>query len=141
MIAYFDTSALVPLLIDEPTTTLCTRLWNEASRVVSVRLVYPEALAALARAQRLGRLSPEQLASAVVELDAIVAEVDHVEVSAVLALRAGQLAESHALRGHDAVHLAAAMAVADRDVILVTGDVALGSAAAAVGLAVSVIGR
>jgi predicted nucleic acid-binding protein len=141
VIAYFDTSALVPLLIEEPTTPLCTRLWNEASRVVSARLWYPEARSALARAQRLARLSPEQLASAVIELDRIAAQVDHVEITAVLSLHAGQLAQAHALRGYDAVHLASALAVADRDVIFVTGDAALAAASRSAGLAVSFSGR
>ncbi|CAN5819560.1 hypothetical protein BH18ACT2_BH18ACT2_20760 [soil metagenome] len=38
MIAYFDTSAIVPLLIDEPGTALAARTWTIADRVVSVRL-------------------------------------------------------------------------------------------------------
>ena len=58
MIAYFDTSALIPLLIDEPASVRAARLWDEAARVVSVRLAYPEARAGLARAGRMGRLSP-----------------------------------------------------------------------------------
>jgi len=43
VIADFDTSALVPLIIDEPSTERCQRLRNESTRIVNVRLLYPEA--------------------------------------------------------------------------------------------------
>lgn len=137
MIAYFDTSALVPLIIGEPATERCHRLWNDSTRVVSVRLLYPEARAALARAERAGRLSRAQLATAVAELDVISTEVDPIEVTADLAHTAGALAKVLALRGYDAVHLAAARAVTDDDLVLVTGDTELAAAAAALGMAVA----
>lgn len=138
MIAYFDTSAIVPLVINEPTTAVCNRIWTESTRVVSVRLLYPEARAALARAERMGRLTRAQLTTAVAELDLIIDEVDMIEVTAVLAQAAGELAQRYGLRGYDAVHLAAALAVADEDLVLVTGDADLAAAARAIGIAVSV---
>jgi uncharacterized protein len=137
VIAYFDTSAVVPLFINEPSTDRCTRLWNEATRVISVRLLYPEARASLARAERMRRISSVEHAAAIVELDAITAEVDHIEVTAELATTAGQWAHVHGLRGYDAVHLAAASAVADADLILVTGDADLAAVATALGIAVA----
>ena len=138
MIAYFDTSAIVPLIINEDSSDLFSRVWNESSRVLSVRLLYPEARAALAKAERMGRLSGTQLAAAIVELESIITEVDHIEVTEALARRAGELARAHSLRGYDAVHLAAASAVADSDVVLVTGDSDLANAANAIGIAVCV---
>ena len=60
MIAYFDTSAVIPLLIEEPASAGAVRLWDEATRIVSTHLLYPEARSALARAQRVGRLSEAQ---------------------------------------------------------------------------------
>lgn len=136
MIAYFDTSSVVPLIVNEASTGLCSRAWNESTRVVCARLLYPEARAALARAGRMGRLDPTQLRDAVAELDAVDAQVDHIEVTAALAKEAGELAEAHGLRGYDAVHLAAAAAVHDGDLVLVTGDSSLAAAARAMGLAV-----
>lgn len=136
MIAYFDTSSVVPLIVEEPSTQLCNRAWNESTRVVCARLLYPEARAALARAERMGRLGRSQLRDAVAELDSIVAQVDHIELTAALAQQAGELAEAHGLRGYDAVHLAAAAAVHDGDLVLVTGDSSLAAAARALGLAV-----
>ena len=137
MIAYFDTSALIPLIIDEPSSTMCVRLWNEATRVVSVRLLYAEARAALAQAHRMARLSRRQLADAVGQLDALADQVDHVEVTERLVRAAGEAAELHGLRGYDAVHLAAAQSISDGDTVLVGGDRQLIAAAADSGLAVA----
>lgn len=137
MIAYFDTSALIPLIVEEPTTHVCQRLWNEASRVGSVRLLYAEASAALARAHRMARLTATQLDEAMEALEDIVVELDHVEVTDQLVRAAGALARTHGLRGYDAVHLGAGLNVADDDVVFVTGDTNLAAAARALGIAVS----
>lgn len=139
MIAYFDTSAIVPLLVAEPGSEVAGRLWDSSDRVVSVRLLYPEARAALAQAARLTRLSARDLRRAVAELDARLEEIDLVEIDDTLARRAGEQAEVHGLRGYDAVHLAAALRVQDPDVVLVAGDQALLTAAAAEGLAVAAL--
>ena len=136
MISYFDTSSVVPLIVNEVSTELCNRAWNDSTRVVCARLLYPEARAALARAERMGRLDQMQLRDAVEELDSIITEVDHIEVTAILAQEAGALAEAHGLRGYDAVHLAAAEAVRDDDLVVVTGDSNLAAAATTFGLAV-----
>jgi uncharacterized protein len=140
MIAYFDASAVVPLVVSETATTLCERIWDDADRCVSVRLLYPEARAALARARRLRRLTGAQLKTAIHELDVIVSELDHVEVTADRARAAGELAEVHALRGDDAVHLAAAVAVSSSELVFVTGDGQLAGAARSAGLVVAATG-
>jgi len=81
VIAYFGTSAVIPLLIGEPSSATCARVWNDAARSISVRLLYPEARAALARAERMGRITKRQHESAVAELEAIVTEIDLVEIT------------------------------------------------------------
>lgn len=139
MIAYFDTSALVPLLVAEPGTARSRTLWDAADRVPAARLVYPEARAALARAFRLGRLTSRQLRAAVRRLDVLVEQIDVVEIDDLLARRAGDLAEIYALRGYDAVHLAAAERVSASDFVVVAGDGALLQAAASEGMAVAAI--
>jgi predicted nucleic acid-binding protein len=55
LIGYLDTSAFVPLLIEEPTSAACLEFWNAADAVISTRLLYVESAAALARAERNGR--------------------------------------------------------------------------------------
>jgi len=137
VIAYFDTSAVVPLLVEEPTTEQCNRLWDDAARILTVRLTYPEARAALASAHRAGRLTRTQLATAVADLEALFEQFDVIELGGDLARTAGNLAQHHGLRGYDAVHLAAALAAADDDLVLVTGDADLAAAAATAGLSVA----
>jgi predicted nucleic acid-binding protein len=137
VIAYFDTSAVVPLLIDEPGSEMAGRLWDLADRVVSVRLVYPETRAALTHAARLDRLDARTRRRAGSELDARVVELDGVEIDDVVARLAGEKAEERELRGFDAVHLAAALRVHDPDVVLIAGDRALIAAAMSEGIAVA----
>ena len=138
MIAYFDTSAVIPLIIDEPSTPRCNQVWNEASRVLSVRLLYPEARAALARAHRMGHVTRAQVSRFVEELDDLMSDLDHVELTAQLAHTAGEHAQTHDLRGYDAVHLAAAESVLDDELVLVTGDGNLAAAGSRLGIAVAV---
>lgn len=140
MIVYFDTSAIIPLIIDEPGSPLCERFWNDATQAVSSRLLYVEARAALARAQRLGRLSLDDSAASVESLDEIASEIASVEVTEGLVRTAGRLAEEEGLRGYDAVHLAAALAVAGTDTVFISGDQELLAAAARLEFAVAQAG-
>ena len=140
MIAYFDTSAVVPLLVQEPGSGRASSLWDGADRVVSVRLVYPEARAALAQAARLGRVTARQLRAAVGLLDDLYDQLDLVEIDDDLARSAGGLAEAHGLRGYDSVHLAAARRVSAPDLVLVAGDGALLDAATSKGMATAAVG-
>lgn len=96
-----------------------------------------EARAAFAQAQRRGRLTRGAYARSVELLDGITAEVAIVEVAEALVRTACQLAEDQGLRGYDAVHLAAALAVADADTVFLSGDWGLLAAAVRVGLAVA----
>jgi predicted nucleic acid-binding protein len=137
VITYFDTSALIPLIIKEPSSGICIRLWNDATRTISTRLIYPEARAALAQAKRIRRLTAAHLAEAVKDLDSIAKEINYLEITADIAESAGVLAEAHALRGYDAVHLASAALAHDDDFVFVTSDHDLGSAARAIGISVA----
>ena len=137
MIAYVDTSALIPLLVDEPGSQRASRLWDVADHVVAVRLIEAEARAALAQATRMGRLASTDLTTTVDTLDGLCANVDLLEVDEYLARRAGELAQHHALRGYDAVHLAAAERIRDDTTVMVAGDRDLCEAARRLGMAVA----
>ena len=137
MIAYFDTSALIPLLVDEPGSQRASRLWDVADNVVAVRLIYAEARAALAQATRLGRLSARDLATTLDALEGLYANLDLLEVDEILVRRAGELAQRHGLRGYDAVHLAAADRLRDDTAVMVAGDRDLCTAARTLGMAVA----
>jgi predicted nucleic acid-binding protein len=135
VIAYFDTSSLIPLVIEEPGSEAAARLWDAAERVVAVRVAYPEGRSALARAQRLGRLTARRHRTARRDFEDIWIQLDRVEISAGLAQRAGDLAETLALRGYDAIHLAAAETLIGPDLVVVAGDEDLLAAAGTLQLA------
>jgi len=135
VIAYFDTSAVIPLIVEEDGSERAGRLWDAADRVVSVRLVYPQARAALAAARRARRLTESALRRATTDLETVVGQLDIVELSEGLARRAGELAELQGLRGYDAVHLAAAETVADAELVLGARGTELLGAAGRMGLA------
>ena len=122
MIVYFDTSAILPVVIEEPSSENATRLWDEAERAVSSRLVYAEARAALAMAHRMERVDQHGLRSAVEEFEALYDQLDLIEVTGGLVRNAGDFAEQFGLRGYDAVHLASAHAIADAELVLAAGD-------------------
>ncbi len=135
MIVYFDTSAIVPVVIEEPSSVVATRLWDEADRVVSSRLVYAEGRAALAMAHRLDRIDEQGLRRAVDDFESLHDQLDMIEVTEDLIREAGGLAEQLSLRGYDAVHLASARLVNDPEMVLAAGDQSLLTAARAMGIA------
>jgi predicted nucleic acid-binding protein len=81
-------------------------------------------------------MTTAQLAAAVAELESLYRAIECVEVTEALARAAGELAQTHALRGYDAVHLAGGTLVDDDDLVFVTGDHALAATARSCGLAV-----
>ncbi|HEY5320280.1 MAG TPA: type II toxin-antitoxin system VapC family toxin [Galbitalea sp.] len=135
--AYFDTSAVVPLIVEEAGSDEAKRLWRDAERVMSARVVYAEGHAALASAARLGRLPADRLRAAIGELVDHYEELHLVEISDRLVRRAGALAEEHSLRGYDSIHLAAAeLSRGDDAFVFVAGDGGLCTAAERIGLEV-----
>ena len=106
-------------------------------RVVSVRLVYAEARAALAQAQRLGRITAKNLSAINDELEDLYALIDLMDVGDALVRRAGDLAQHHGLRGYDAIHLAGAERLDDHEVVFAACDAELLQAATGLGIAVS----
>lgn len=134
MNAYFDTSALIPLVIEEAGSGVAARFWDEATRLVASRLIYPEVRAALALARRTDRITAATLRTARADVELLVEQIDIIELDETLAHRAGHLAEAHALRGYDAVHLASAERINDDELVLVAGDAHLLRAASDLGL-------
>lgn len=133
MISYFDASALVKLLLEEDGADIAASFLDGSSSIVTNRLAYVETRAALAAARRAIRITDADLARAKREFESLFGGFDLVDVSDSLVRAAGDVAERYALRGYDAVHLAAAMFVGD--VVLVTWDADLARAASKAGLA------
>lgn len=136
MIAYLDTSAFVKLLLDEEGSAVADELWSAADVVVTSQLTYAEARAAVASAVRRGRLTRSRSALVVDELDAAWEEVAAADVDGVITQLAGSIAQMHALRGADAVHLATALGSRSGDMVFVTWDRRLAQGAQAAGFVV-----
>jgi uncharacterized protein len=122
VIAYLDTSAIVPLLIEEPGSALCRHVWDAADAVVCSELGYVEAAAALAQALRLERIRGNERAAALRVLDLAWSRIDVVPVHGSLLREAAALAGTFPLRGYDAVHCAAALRITAPELTAVSGD-------------------
>jgi predicted nucleic acid-binding protein len=125
------------VIVTEDGSELAEELWEAADLKVSSQLIYPEALAALAAASRADRIDARGLRRAVTDLEAAVASIRRIGVDELLARDAGRLAQEHALRGYDTVHLATALTVEDPTLIVVTWDSELARAALEAGRAVA----
>ncbi|HET8619776.1 MAG TPA: type II toxin-antitoxin system VapC family toxin [Acidimicrobiales bacterium] len=136
-LVYFDASALVKLLVEEPGTGLAGDLWDGCDAALSSRLAYPEVCAALAAAGRDHDLTPTEVGQARRFWEELWAAVRPVELTAAVTRRAGYLCARHALRGADAAHLASALAVADPDLVVAVWDRRLHAGAVAERLAVA----
>ena len=121
-LVYFDSSALVKLVVEETGSDLAAAMWDGCDAALSSRLAYPEVCAALAAAGRNHDLGKAGLASAERAWDDHWAEMRPVELTAPVERRAGQLARTYSLRSADAVHLASALAVGDPDLVFAVWD-------------------
>jgi predicted nucleic acid-binding protein len=142
MILYLDTSALVKLFIQEVGTHAVQAAATTAASLATSSVAYAEAWAALARRQREGTLAPADLRRVLAELDNQWQSYSVVEAAMGIARAAGPLAERHALRAFDAIHLASALTLHAQAPGLVTfccADVRLNAAATAEGIAIATI--
>jgi predicted nucleic acid-binding protein len=110
--AFFDTSALVKLLLREPGAAVVAEAWLLADPPVCSRLALVEARAALAAAHRARRHDATQHRRLKRSFAEMWSQASVVEVDEAVVLLAADLAEEHALRGYDAVHVAAALTAA-----------------------------
>jgi predicted nucleic acid-binding protein len=121
-IVYFDSSALVKLVVEEPGTDLVAGLWDGCDAALSSRLAYPEVRAALAAAGRNHDLAGDEVAAATEAWEEFWAAARPVERTPQVERNAGNLAQQHALRGADAVHLASALAIQAPELIVAVWD-------------------
>lgn len=136
-IVYFDSSALVKLLVEEEGTDLASQLWDGCDAALSSRLAYPEVRAALAAAYRNHTLDLAGLEDALEIWEEFWSATRPVELLAEVERHAGELAQRHSLRGADAVHLASAMTVPTSELVIAVWDRRLHAGADAEGIATS----
>lgn len=108
MILFLDTSALVKLYVVEADSTAVHAAVAGAETVAVCRIAWAEACAALARR---ARDVPADETATLAARQALASDWPHyfvVEATQPVVERAGELAETFALRGYDSVQLAAA---------------------------------
>ncbi len=111
---YLDTSALIKLYVEEVGADRVEVAVEGAEVVATSVVAYAEARAALARRHREKDFTASEYRVLVSELDASWQGYERLGLTEGLAREAGVLAEEHALRGFDAVHLASALRLAQR---------------------------
>ena len=136
-LVYFDSSALVKLVVEETGSDLAAELWDNCDTALSSRLAYPEVRAALAASMRNHDLDEDDLLAAEHAWEDFWAATRPVELTSAVEQQAGQLAKSHALRGADAVHLASILAINDSDLVVAVWDRRLHAGALAAGVQVA----
>ncbi|HEX5760985.1 MAG TPA: type II toxin-antitoxin system VapC family toxin [Thermoanaerobaculia bacterium] len=112
MILYLDTSSLVKLYVSEEGSDEVWRLVAEASLVATSVLAYPEARSAFARLRREQAVTAREAERLKADLEQDWPRYLALDVGEPVWRRAGDLAERHALRGFDSLHLASFLSLA-----------------------------
>lgn len=110
MILYLDTSALAKMYLEEEGSEQVRQWADDAEALATSRVALAELAAAVARRQREGDLTDDevgQIRSAMME------DWSHFVTVHLDEHRAADLSFHHELRGFDAIHLAAALQVSD----------------------------
>lgn len=136
-LVYFDSSALVKLVVEEDGTETAAALWDGCDAALSSRIAYPEVCAALAAGERDNDLDSRGHASALRAWESFWASTRPVELTVDVESAAGDLARRYALRGADAIHLASARVLGDPDLVVAVWDRRLHEGAVALGLTVA----
>ena len=120
MMLYLDTSALVKLYVDETKSEAVQHAVRQADAVATSLLAYTEARAAFARSRRERRFTSQVYSRIVSAFEEDWNRYVVIEVTDALVKAAGLLAESRALRGYDALHLASALNLQNRATVSVS---------------------
>jgi len=112
---FWDTSALAPLLFEEPATALVRTWLKEDSEMLLWALTRLELISSIERRAREGILASNDRAEALLRADRIAGDAHEVTDLAAVRTRAASLLGRHPLRAADAAQLGAALLVGDPD--------------------------
>jgi hypothetical protein len=143
-VKYWDSSAIVPLLVGEEHTGRSAALLRSDREIVTWWLSTVECASALNRLWRDGSLSEDELGQSLGLLDTLSAGWVEVQPGPRVRATALRLLRVHFLRAADAMQLAAAVMVADSDrsmLPFVTYDDRLSRAARREGFSLSEVSR
>ncbi len=110
---YWDSSAVLPLLVAEQASTARLALYRADPAMITWWATRLECASALARLSREGALSPSAVKLARRRLDDLAASWQEIQPVAMVRLAAERLLWTHPLRAADAAQLAAAIAACD----------------------------
>ncbi|QFP77591.1 type II toxin-antitoxin system VapC family toxin [Deinococcus sp. AJ005] len=122
---YLDTSALARLYTDEPDHEKVRLAQVQASGDITHAITYVELHSALAGRRQRKAISERAYRAALQDIGRDWPTIRHISVDEQLLQDAAQLATSHTLRASDAVHLAAAQAIAPLGLQFMTFDLKL----------------
>jgi len=131
-VKFWDASAIVPLVADEPASRRLQSLAAEDSAMLVWWGSELECVSALARREREGALDPQAMTMALERLQQIAAAWHEIDPSDVIRETATRFLRVHPMRAGDSLQLAAAFAAAERrpaSLELVTLDDRLADAA------------
>ncbi len=137
MILYLDASALVKRYVKETGTEEIAEIISQADLVGTALVSRAEVGAALAKAVRVGAISPEEGSVSLNAFRSEWSDLIRVQVTETVIARAETFAWELGLRGYDAVHLASAtiwQETMGERAVMATFDGALWNAASKVGL-------
>ena len=106
---YWDASALVPIFVDEPRTSVVRRLLQDDSRVITWLWSRTELVSAIERRVRDGSLPRVERRGFLDKISTFASGWEEVSDSSAVSLRANMLLAIHPLRSVDAGQLAAAI--------------------------------
>ncbi len=112
---FWDSSAIVPLLINEENTEYCIEAAADDPRMLVWCLSRVEVVSALCRRAREGQIGAEEFEKAKKRLAIIVSRADEVTAVDRVRARALRLLEVHPLRAADAWQLGAALVGSQED--------------------------
>jgi predicted nucleic acid-binding protein len=107
---FWDTSAVLPLLVQEPTTSIVRGILHDDPAIVAWWGTPVECLSAVARLEREGQMSTSQVDSVRMRLAALNDAWTEILPSEEVRVLAGRLLRRHPLRAADALQLGAALA-------------------------------
>lgn len=139
MVDYWDTSAIVPLLVVESDTPLRSAQLLSVPGIVTWWGTRSEAISALCRRERDGSIDAETFEKGIDRLDQISRQWSEVVASDALRRRSERLLRVHPLRAADAWQLAAALLATNEQTVgsgFFTGDGRLADAAKKEGFSV-----
>jgi predicted nucleic acid-binding protein len=110
---FWDASAVVPLLIDEPSTSSIKALAIKRPRILVWWASQVECAAAIALAERMGRLEQQAATLAFERLRQLAANWQEIDPSDAVRESAIRFLRVHQLRAADALQLAAAFVAAE----------------------------